>query len=112
MVRPAPAITGVDAEQAAGELLRERVLRRVGSPLGDQLLDMRGGHVDLRGQPRAGTAQRCDLERGDGHVGDRGARLKAAGQRDHRHPVRARHLGQTPAGRDDRAPAPSAPADS
>ena len=41
---------------------------------------MRGGDVDLGGQPRPGAAQRGDLERGDGHVGDGGPGLEAAGK--------------------------------
>ena len=92
------------AVQAMGDLLCERVLRRVGPPLGDQLLGVGGGHVDLRSEPRPGTAQRRHLQRRDGHVGDGGTGLKAAGQRDHRHAVGARHLGKAPAGGHHRAP--------
>ena len=64
---------------------------------------MVGGDVDLRAHPRTGAAQARDLERRDRHVRDGGARLKAARDRDDRHAVGARQLGDLAAARDDDA---------
>src|SRR5487761_2465867 len=96
-------------EQAPGDLLGERVLGRVGAPFGDQLLQMRGGHVDLGGQPGTGAAEGGDLERSDDHVGDGCPRLEACRQRYHRDAVRTGHLGELPAGCDDRPLGPQCP---
>ena len=97
-----------DDRHAVGEPARERlglgVLRPVGAPLDDEVLEVVGGDVELGAHPRPGAAQARDLECGDGHVRDRGARLKAAGDRDHGDAVRARELGQAAAARHDDPP--------
>ena len=66
---------------------------------------MRGGDVDLGVEPLAGAAHRRHLERDDERVRDRGARLEAAGQRDHGDAVGASRIGELAAGRRDDPPA-------
>ena len=75
------------------------VLGAVRPPLGGQPLGQRGRRLDLVAHRRRRAAERARLERGDERVADRGARLEAARQRDHRHAVGARALGQRAAGR-------------
>ena len=67
-------------------------------------IEVVGGDIDLRRQPRPAAAQRGDLERADEQVGDRRARLEAAGNRDHRHALGARRLGERAAAGDDDPP--------
>ena len=89
--------------QRAGQDLGLGLVGRVRAPLRDELLEVLGGDVDLGAAARADAAERGDLERGDGHVADGGARLEAAGDRDHRHAVGAGQLGELAAGRHDDA---------
>ena len=71
---------------------------------------MGGGDVDLGVEPLAGAAQPGDLERDHQRVGDRGARLKAAGKRNHRDPLGARGSASLPPVVATIRRAPSAPA--
>ena len=85
------------AVQAAGERLRLAVLRAVRPPLLREPFGERSSRLDLVAQRRRGAAEGGGLERGDERVADRGARLEAAGHRDHRHAVargRARPAGR------------------
>ena len=89
--------------QPAREDLGLRRVGAVGPPLRHELLEVLGRDVDLRRHPRPRPAQPRDLEGGDGHVGDRGARLQAARHRDHGDVVLARHARELAAARHDDA---------
>ena len=96
--------TGIVPCSARASVLASAVLGRLRAPLDDELLEVVGGDVDLGGHPRPDAAQRGDLERGDGHVGDGGARLEAARRRGITGTPSARAmLGELAAGRDDDA---------
>ena len=90
--------------ESEGELLGQAVLRRVGTPLRDQLLGMSGGDVDLEVDPGPRAAQAGDLERDDDRIGDRGPRLESTRQWNHRDAVRPRRRRELAAGRGDDPP--------
>ena len=93
-------MTATLSRRARASDLGSRVLGAVGAPVDDELLEMVGGDVDLRADRGPAPQRPRDLERRDGHVRDRGARLEAARDRDDRHPVGARELGEAAAARD------------
>ena len=84
--------------QPARELLGKRVVWAVRPPPGHQRLRVSGGDVDLGVQPVARTTYTGNLERDHQQIGDRDARLKATGQRDHGDRLGARSGGQLAAG--------------
>ena len=86
---PGPQITGIVSCSARASCLAIEVLGAVRPPLRRELARERRGAVDLRAQRRRRPGHRGDLERDDERVADRGPRLEAAGQRDHRHLVAA-----------------------
>jgi hypothetical protein len=101
-----PGHLGDGPLQPARQLLGQRISGRVRPPHLDDLLDVRGGHVDLGVEPLAGAAQPRDLQGDHKRIGHRGPRREAPGQRDDGYVLGPRCIGELPTGGGDDPPRP------